>query len=328
MSPDERQSLRLAADWILQRERFLVVSHYSPDGDAIGATLAMAGILKALNKEALLANADGLPRRFATLPWADELVNYEALPELDPGISLIAVDSADEARLAQLEQRLPAGAQILNIDHHPTNTRFGQVNLVLPEAASCTQILYYLAQELEVPLTPPLATCLYTGLMTDTGGFRYSNTSKEALQVAAALVEAGASPSDLADAYLEQLTLGHLKLLRSTLSTLQVEENSQLAFMRLSHQELEQIQASQEDLSGLVQYAIRLEGVEVGLMFTEIQPHVVRVNLRSKRRVDVARIAGLFGGGGHERAAGCTVNGNLNDVVAAVCQKVREELHA
>ncbi|OUM88383.1 MAG: hypothetical protein BAA01_08410 [Bacillus thermozeamaize] len=325
-NPDMMQLFREAARFISEHDQFLVISHLSPDGDAIGSTLAMVGILKALKKRYCVVNPDRLPKKYGILPWADEILSSEERGTEGPYHHVIALDCADEKRMEPFPSRFAAGARILNIDHHPTNTRYGTVNLVLPEAAATAQLVYYLAETLQVPLEEPLATCLYTGILTDTGGFRYSNTKAEVMRIASRLLDAGVNPGKLAEQFLERISEAHLHVLQKALSRLQREMDGRLAWMYVTQEDLREAGATEADMDGLVQYPLRIEGVEVGLLFREMSPASCKVSLRSRERVDVAKIAGLFGGGGHARAAGCTVEGPLLAVMEQVRASVQKEL--
>lgn len=329
--PEWSEDIRAAARFIASHDEFLVVSHVSPDGDAVGSTLAMAGILKALNKSYRLANPNRLPDKYRSLPWADEIMAAEDEAASGPFRCVLALDAADMRRWAPFSERLAEDAKILNVDHHPTNTRYGTVQLIIPEAAATAQLVYYLACALDVPLNEPLATCLYTGIMTDTGGFRYSNTNPEVMHIAATLLAAGANPSKLAEQFLERISVSQLQLLQRALARLQREMDGRLAWTYVTLQDFEETEATEADVDGLVQYALRVEGVEVGILFRETHPNQCKVSFRSRELagcepVDVSRLAAQLGGGGHARAAGCTVTGSLAQVMEQVRKRTCEAL--
>lgn len=324
--PELEAGIQEAARFIAAYDQFLVVSHLSPDGDAIGSTLAMAGILKALKKSYRLANPDGLPAKYGILPWAEEVLSAEDAAASGPFRCVLALDAADKKRLEPFPERFADDVKILNIDHHPTNTRYGTVQLVVPEAAATAQLVYYLAFALDVAVDEPLATCLYTGILTDTGGFRYSNTNPEVMRIAAELLVAGADPGRLAEQFLERMSAAQLQLLQRALSRLQRELDGRLAWTYVTEQDFQETGATEADVDGLVQYALRVEGVEVGILFRETAPDRCKVSFRSREPVDVSRLAARFGGGGHARAAGCTVHGELAQVMEQVRMRVHEAL--
>ncbi len=319
------QAYREAAHFISDYDQFLVISHLSPDGDAIGSTLAMVGILKALKKKYCVVNPDRLPKKYSILPWSEEILSAEE-DHSGPYHYVIALDCADEKRMEPFPSWFADGASILNIDHHPTNTRYGTVNLVCPEAAATAQLVYYLAEVLQVPLEEPLATCLYTGILTDTGGFRYANTNPEVMRMASRLLDVGVNPSELAEQFLERTSEAHLQLLQKALSRLRREMDGRLAWMFVTQDDFREAGATEADMDGLVQYPLRIEGVEVGLLFREVSSTSCKVSLRSRALVDVSKIAALFGGGGHARAAGCTVEGDLFTVMEQVRDSVQKQL--
>lgn len=324
--PEWAEEIQAAARFIAEHDGFLVVSHLSPDGDAIGSTLAMAGILKALNKSYRLANPDRIPAKYGILPWADELVTPEDEAACGPFDVVVALDAGDVRRLEPFPDRFAAGVHILNVDHHPTNTGYGTVQLVVPDAAATAQLVYYLACALDVAIDKPLATCLYTGIMTDTGGFRYSNTNPEVMRIAADLLRAGADPARLAEQFLERMSVGQLALLQRTLARMQRELDGRLSWTYVTLHDFEEVGATEADIDGLVQYLLRVEGVQVGILFRQTAPDRCKVSFRSREPVDVSRLAAQFGGGGHARAAGCVVSGDLPQVMEQVRRRACEAM--
>ena len=217
-------------------------------------------------------------------------------------------------------------ARLLNIDHHRTNDRFGTHHLINPEAAATAEVLYDWIESMGVKWSKPLAACVYTGLLTDTGGFRYSNTTPAVMKRAARLLECGVDAHRIAEQVLETLTIGQLNLLRRALSTLRLSEDGRIAWMWLTYQDFVDAGAGEGDLDGIVNYARNVDGAEVGILFRQLKGGAVKVSLRSRRRVDVSEVAGYFGGGGHARAAGCTVAGTRDEVERRVLEQVVEAL--
>lgn len=319
------QSLEEAKSYLLNRDRFLVVSHVNPDGDAAGSTLAVGQILGQLGKTFFMINEGPVPAKFNMLPGWGNILDYSTaaqtgeVPAFD---CVIAVDCADYSRMGEVTRLYPGGIPLLNIDHHPTNDGYGSVNLVRPDAAATAEVLYDLAVTLNLDWKKPLAECIYTGLMTDTGGFRYSNTTPKVLAIASDMLARGAEGYMLADRLLEKLTFSQVAILQKALNTLSFSDDKRIAWMSLTTEDIQESGADNGALDGLVSYPRNIEGVEVGLLFKQISPKQVKVSLRSNRSVDVAAIAQRFGGGGHVRAAGCTVNETLQDAVARVLKEV------
>lgn len=317
---------REATRFLSEGERFLVVSHVDPDGDAIGSTLAVGHLLRLLGKRAVMVNASPVPAKYAILPGAEEIAKLQELRDKSPFTRVIAVDVADVERMGDCFSLIASDALLLNIDHHRTNTRFGTHHLINPEAAATAEVLYDWIESMGVQWTKPLATCVYTGLLTDTGGFRYSNTTPSVMKQAARLLEFGVDAPRIAEQVLETMTVGQLNLLRRGLSTLQLSEDGRIAWMWLTLQDFSESGAGEGDLDGIVNYARNVIGVEVGILFRQLKNGAVKVSLRSRRRVDVSEVAGFFGGGGHARAAGCTVTGTRDEVEHRVLEQVTEAL--
>lgn len=326
IDPGYEDQLRAAAEFIRNNDDFLVVSHVQPDGDASGSTFAMAWMLRSLNKSFTLINEGRIPEKFMYMAGPFSVIAYEMdRPERKFG-TIISVDCADFGRIGQVEGCFASETQLLNIDHHATNDNFGDVNLVRADAAATVEVLYDLALELGVELTRELNICIYSGLLTDTGGFRYSNTSPKVLQIAAEMLARGVRGHELAERLLETMTYGQVSLLKRSLSTLSFALDNRVAWLHVTLADLASTDASSEDMDGLVNYARNVEGVEVGMLFKEKRPGTVKVSLRSSGQADVAAVAKRFGGGGHIKAAGCTINGSIEEVIEQVVQEVGKEL--
>jgi phosphoesterase RecJ-like protein len=238
---------------------------------------------------------------------------------------VIALDCADQERMGNCQQLFAEDVFIVNIDHHATNDRFGHLNVVIPDAAATVEILFDWIEHADIRLDATLASLIYTGLLTDTGGFRYSNTTPKVLRQAAKLVEAGVESYKLADAVLETVTMEQLQLLQVALGTLKKSEDGLVAWMSLTKRDLERM-GSHDDLDGLVNYARNIDGVDVGILFREMEERAVKVSFRSRALVDVGKVAKSFGGGGHARAAGCTFYGSLEEAKKQILPRVHSEL--
>jgi phosphoesterase RecJ-like protein len=317
--------LKDAARFILQHDNFLVVAHIQPDGDAASSTYAMGWILKQLGKSYTLINEGSMPSKFAYLWGSDQLLDFSLQQPDRLFQTVISVDCADFSRIGKVSALFDEQLQLLNIDHHPTNDRFGTCHLIKNDAAATVQILYDLAKTLKLAPTMEFAEAIYTGLLTDTGGFRYSSTTSEVMQIGADLLKLGVQGSVIAERVLERLTYSQIAMLQRALSTLAFSHNRQLAWLSVTLNDLEQTGVSSEDLDGLVNYARNIEGVEVGMLFKEKEPGIIKVSLRSAGTVNVAKIALSLGGGGHVRAAGCTLQGTLEQSVLRMVQEVGQE---
>jgi len=303
---------------ILAADRILVLCHTSPDGDAIGALLAMGHILRALGKPATLACADPVPREYRFMPGADDIVQR---PEGEFDL-VISLDSSDIPRLGEAYDASRLGhVPILNIDHHITNLNFGTVNWVEPGSASTCQLVLRLADGLGVDITPEMATCLLSGIVMDTRGFTTPNTDLAALRAAERLVAAGANLSGIARRILVQRSFAMAKLWGEALSHARLEDG--IVWASLPASLMAQSDASANGLSGLVAFLAGVEEARVAVLFRERDDGRVEVSLRSVPGVDVSGIALSLGGGGHPQAAGCTLAGPLAEVESRVLGAVR-----
>ncbi len=297
--------------------RLLITSHAAPDGDAIGSELALAELAARLGVEATIVNRDPHPANLDFLPGIERIAVSDRLPPPEH-IELVAVlecPGLDRPGFEGLE-RWP----ILNVDHHLSNERYGAVNYVDEEAPAVGEMVLRLAQAAGVSLTPTMATNLYVALVTDTGDFRYSNTTPRAFHAAAQLVAAGAVPHRIAEALWEQVPPRLVRLQALVLATLQLEAGGRLATITCDAAMLAQAGAFPQDTENLINVPRAIAGVRVAAFFKAFSPGSVKVSLRSRGDVDVQAVARTFGGGGHTNAAGCTVPGTLPEVQAKLRQ--------
>lgn len=320
------EQLAAARAFIQAHNDFLVVAHVNPDGDAASSTVAVGWMLGKLGKRYTMINEGKTPDKFSYLWGFDQLLRYDQLPTGQQFRAVISVDCADEARIGQVREAVAEGALLLNIDHHATNQRFGDTALVRADAAATVELLFDLASELGLALEPELATALYTGLVTDTGGFRYSSTSPRVMQIAAELLAAGVEGHRIAEQTLEKVTYAHIQLLKRSLGSLSFAYGRRVGWMIVTPEDLKQSGAAPEDMDGLILYPRNIEEVEVALLFKQLDERTVKVSLRSNTETDVAAVAQTFGGGGHRRAAGCTAYGTLDEVIAQVIKEVGQSL--
>jgi phosphoesterase RecJ-like protein len=318
--------LQAARSFIRDYDDFLVVSHVSPDGDAISSTTAVGWMLERLNKRYIMVNEDRISDKFGYLWNSGQISRYAADMETPAFQNVISVDCADFSRIGKVSEWFGEGVSLLNIDHHPTNDDYGTLQLIKPDAAATVEILYDLAKVLDLEWNADLATCIYSGLLTDTGGFRYSSTSPKVMKIASEMLGYGVKGSDLADLLLEKITYSHIRLLQTALASLSFSTDRRIAWVSATAEEIAQAEASNDDLEGLVNYPRNIEGVEVGILFKQPEPGRIKASLRSAGTVNVAEIACLFGGGGHVRASGCTLEGTLEDAIGRVVAEVGKAL--
>lgn len=320
------QELQQAKKFLLEHDDYLIVSHVQPDGDAVSSTLAVGWLLSRLGKKFTMINEGVIPKRMNSLWHADELINMsEQLPQRSFS-RVICVDCADFERVGRTKELFTEDAMIVNIDHHPTNNRYGALNVVLPEAAATAEILFDLLSLFDVEWDVEVATAIYTGLLTDTGGFRYSNTTPKVMSIASKLLSYGVNGPEIAESLLEEMTLPQLNVLVKALNTLTISPDGKIAWVHVTPQHMLDTGAINEDLEGIVNYPRNIQGVEVGILFKQVNTGAVKVSLRSAGKVDVAALAQSFGGGGHVRAAGCRIEGDLEDIIIQVVERVKQAL--
>ena len=300
--------------------RIAILSHENPEGDAIGSSLGAYFALSALGKEVAVYNPDPLPSYLSFLPGSSKI--QATIP---PGLCFdvyLVLDCGDRERVGGLLEH--ARGRIINIDHHASNSQFGDLNWVDGGASSTGEMTYSLLfQEMGLPLGREAAISLYAAILTDTGSFRFSNTTPKSLLTAASLLEAGIAPDQIASQLYEQRSLDQLHVLGEMLSGIQVEEGGRIAWAVITQQMLSRGQISLEETEGFVNYPRSVGGVEVAAIFKEADLRRYRVSLRSKGSVDVGKVASNFSGGGHHNAAGCTVSGDLNEVKKKILGEIR-----
>ena len=292
---------------IRQGNRFLLTSHTSPDGDAIGSELGLARLLRKLGKGAVVWNRDATPSIYQPLPGSERIhVGAEppaGFPEVFDGIIVLECPSPDRTGIEEHLKALP----IANIDHHLGNQHYGAVNWVDSAAPAVGEMVFRLAQTLKLAIDPETASALYLCLVTDTGGFRFSNSTPAAFEAAAALVREGAQPEQVSQWLYESQPLAVLRLLSEMLPTVEVHEGGRIASARLDRAMFERAGASPGDSEGLIDYPRSIAGVEAVALVREKEDGSYKVSLRSRGAVDVEKVARHHGGGGHRNAAGFAV---------------------
>jgi phosphoesterase RecJ-like protein len=298
-----------------------VLAHIRPEGDAIGATLGASQALGDAGKVTGAYNADPLPPGLSSLPGAGEIARE--IPRDPPYACYLVLDTSDLARTGRLLEGRPADAVVLNVDHHPGNTRFGDVNWVEPTASSAGEMVYHLLCRGGFPLGKAAATNLYAAILTDTGSFRHGNTTPEALRAAADLVECGAAAEEIAAGLYGNRDPREWRLLSDALASLRLSTNGRLAWIEVTSAALARAGLGLEATEDFIDYVRALAGVRIAMVFKELSPALIRVSFRSRGNLDVGGLAAQFGGGGHRNAAGCTLQGSMAEVqgrvLAAAC---------
>ncbi len=303
---------------IERRARFVLTSHARPDGDAIGSALACSQILRAMGKQAEVVLADGVPRIYRLLPFTDTVIERTHIDGGYEAAIVLECDSIQRTRLQGLDRKF-----LISIDHHFSGRPFAHVNWIDPAACATGELIYRLAREAGVPISPDVATCLYTAVMTDTGSFMFQGTNEHTFALARELVLAGADPAACARNIYFSHPTSKMRLLGAALSNL--HRQGPLAWIWATREQMDRAGAIDEDCEGLVNYALAIHGVEVAAFFRELADGRYRVSLRSKGNLNVATVAERFGGGGHECASGCSLDGPLSVAVARVLAQLRQD---
>jgi phosphoesterase RecJ-like protein len=302
-------------------DRFIVVTHENPDGDALGSLLGATLGLRALGKDVVmfLSGDVPLPGEYGFLPLSEL---YRELPEDTEDRVLLALDCANESRLGPSRVPLDRAKLVIDVDHHHDNSRFGSINLVVADASSTAEIVRDLLRELGVALTPEIAEALYIGLVTDTGRFQYSNTTPKALRLGAELIEAGADVHGIFQQVYENVKFAKLKLVGRALEHARLLDGGRVVVSYLLRSDFEDAGAQEPYSEGIIDYLRQVEGAELVALIRE-RPHddgpAHRVSLRSSSDlVDVSAIARKSSGGGHRQAAGFSSDESLEHVISFI----------
>lgn len=309
-------TLAETAKLLKEAGKMVIVSHISPDGDTLGSSLALAHALRMLGKEVMLTVDDDIPSVFSFLPGIGEYMRF-APDDSVPADLLIVIDASSADRAGNAMNVVKARS-VLNIDHHKTNTHFADYLYLDSDAAATAEIIYSLLLELGTELNTEIATCIYEGLYTDTGSFKYSNTTSRTLSIASALLTYGVNPSLISD-NMEVKSRSQVEMLGKVLETLTFLRDGKIAYVEVAPE----LYDYNVDTDTFVSYPRYIEGVEVALLFKQVEENLTRVSFRSKQ-VDVAKIALSFGGGGHQKASGCSIHAPLKEAESIVLPVVEE----
>lgn len=300
----------------------LIVCHVAPDGDCLGSSLALALALSRMGVRTIVGSADGVPEPFSTLPAADSITASPPAGVTDAGV---AMECSTLDRAGVFARALAQASTLINIDHHLSNTGYGHLVYWDTSAAAVGEQIYEIIRALGVPLDAEIARCLLTAIVTDTGSFRFTNTTPHSLRLAAALLEAGASIHEIVERVYETRTSGGTRLLGMALVNLQFSSNGRVAWTSITPEMLGAAGALAEETAGIVGMLRQIKGVQVALLF-EATPQGIRVGIRSRDGARSNAIAESLGGGGHVGAAGFTAGGSLDDVIRMTLAAVELEL--
>ena len=308
---------------LLSQKCVAIISHSNPDGDTLGSQLALAGALHQAGVETILINNDTISDKYQFVAGYDRIEPYREGMELPEVVVFVDCANLQLAGFTAEAEAL-AGKTIINIDHHASNFQYGTVNYVISSSGANCQNVYEVIRVLEQPITPDMATALYMGLSTDTGNFLFDNVTSQTLRIAAELKDLGADTNSLRWNMYESCSHKRIELLKYILNELHISYNGKYAWSKLSYAMMQQLCPDSTDIDGLINTIKDIEGVEIAMLFRGVAEDRTKVSLRSKRWADVNAVAGMFDGGGHVRASGCTISGNVEEAAEQLVPAVKK----
>jgi phosphoesterase RecJ-like protein len=311
---------------IREAQTICVVGHIRPDGDCIGSQLALTLALRAEGKNVVCWNQDSVPQKYRFLDPNKDFEKPKSGAEFD---LVIAADCASYERLGTVVDFIKARKQLINIDHHESNTRYGDVNWISPREPSTGELIHRLLKTARWPITKQMADCLFTAVSTDTGSFQYASTRPGTFHVGAELVTRGANLATICNEVYQSFPLSRVRLLKLLFNKFKLTHNDRIAYFWLKQADLARTGAETNDTEGLIDHIRAIEPVVVACIFEEVEPGVTRLSLRSKNKaVNVSDIAGQFGGGGHPAAAGARIEGRPMSIQRRVVAAIKKAINA
>ncbi len=314
----------LISQYIKPAKKILIATHENPDGDGIGSIIALGNALRRMGKKVVLYCKDPVPKMYQYLPEHKKIVT-KINPKDKFDVSFL-VDLGELERVGTEFKDFPARGVTISLDHHARGVHNADYNFCLPKQASSGEVIFKILKALKAPLNKTIAVNLYTAMVTDTGSFKYSNTTAESFEIAAELSRYGIDYWQVALNCFETYSLERMDLLQRVMATLTIEPSQKIASVVVSLADLKASGASPDESEGFINYPRSMAPVEVAIAFKEVAPEQYKVSLRSKAYADVARVAESFNGGGHIRASGCKVKGSLAEVKKQVIKAIEAEL--
>lgn len=318
-----KKPMNLAKERILKSKNIYIASHVRPDGDNLGSMLALGLALKSINENVYLVQTDPVPSDFMFLPGAEDIKEVTDFDNIDLFITL---DSSDIERLGQNKKIIDKANFVINIDHHISNTNYGDINIVDSKSGSTAELIFYLIKVLDIKIHKDIGTCIYTGISTDTGSFMYDNTRPETHLIAAELLNIGIDKKNIILNVYQNNSLEKTNLFIKTIENLEMFAENKIAVVSVTRDILKNTGAKMEDTDGIISFIRDIQPVEVAILLKELQSEEIKVSMRSKKYVNVAEVCSKFEGGGHIRAAGCTVYDSLEFAKTALINELKKVL--
>ena len=329
MSEAIHEAIQAAAAAISQAQRIVVTSYVNPDGDALGCVLAVTHLLDALGKDVTPLMADGVPDIYKWLPGAERVQMQTTRQDFE--LAIVCDAGALERVGRSVRPIVEDTPLVIDIDHHVADEPFGDIRLLDATASATAEIVWELLLVLQTQTGRELATrqiaeCLMTGIITDTGSFRYLNVTPRTFELSAQLQRLGATPATIAELVYENQSYASVKILGRALDSLQTTPDGRVAWARVTAQDFADLNALDADTEGIVAHVRAVRGTQIGILFREVPGKKIRISLRARDGADVNKIANVFGGGGHKLAAGCSLDPPLAEVEAQVIAEAVRQL--
>ncbi|MCX5716670.1 MAG: bifunctional oligoribonuclease/PAP phosphatase NrnA [Candidatus Omnitrophica bacterium] len=305
-------------------DNFLITSHINLEGDSIGSQLAVASLLKALGKKYIIFDNDPIPRQFEFLLCGEKVKT--ALSAKDKFRAMVVVDCPVIERTGKVASCAKKAEVVLNIDHHISNSQFGDIRWVEPDSSSCGEMIYHLFKGLRIPIDKKAALAMYVAIVTDTGYFSYENTTHMTHWITGELIKAGIKPLWVGRHLNEKKSPNDLRLLQETLKTLRLHYNGRVSTLYTSLGTLKKLGLSTSSTENFVNYGRMVNTAKIAVFFLERATKEVHVSFRSKGEVDVNKVASLFKGGGHPNASGCLIRGSIGQAMKTVLPRLKSFL--
>ena len=316
-------TLDVILEEIKKAEKIVILTHESPDGDAVSSSLSVMHAISKLGKESDVIIPE-FPKEFTFLPGAEKIKKESKVNQYDLAIS---VDCSDLKRLVGSNEYFETAKKTIQIDHHSVNAMFAELNYVNPVAPACCQILIGMFEYFGIEIDKEIGTCILTGIITDTGGFQYSGVTPETFEFAAEILRKGVNISKICQQVLRNKTKANCELTKLLYNRMEFFENGKIAISYVTLEDMEKTHAEIGDDNGLVEIERDIEGVEVAVLLKEKEgANGYKASLRSKEEVNVSNVCLLLGGGGHQRAAGCFISGTLEQVKTKILGAIKQEL--
>lgn len=317
-------SIKRVIQEITKNHKFLITSHIGLEGDALGSELAMKALLDRLDKSSFIVNEQEVPREYEFLPGVDTIRKHNQVGDFDVAIVL---DCSDLFRTGRISKLITQDKLVINIDHHISNSKFGKINWIDPRSSCACEMVYRLYKELKIPFDRNSALAMYIGILTDTGSFRYSNTAPFTHKVVAELLRKKIAVNQVYRRIYEYYSLSDIKFLGSQISRLNSDQKGKIVWLDVDLRSAALKKTLMDLTDAILNLARSIKSAEVVLLFKQISANEVRVNLRSNGKIDVNRLAKMFGGGGHKTASGFTIKGNIRSVQGRVLKEARRVVY-